>query len=303
MSAAQIGIALKGRRNGHGWLVSCPCLNHGKGRGDLSPSLSVADGDDGRLLLRCFAGCEFVEILDELKRRGIVPSDGVDRPEPDRRPVQPSEHAPDPEALKVWVASSPARGTVVAQYLERRGIALQPPPSLRCRVEVPAMVAADQRPDGKVVSIQQLKLTNEGEKAAVTPPRITTGALGAGAVRFGPADEVLGLAEGVETALSAMQLTGVTVWASLGSRIHMLNCRPRSRKSTSSSTTTSQGGRPQNVRRTRHTSVGRQVYLRSPPDQCGDWNDFLNLIADRDGCDPLTPAKRRTRHDYYLNTG
>jgi hypothetical protein len=30
------------------------------------------------------------------------------------------------------------------------------------------------------------------------------------------------------------------------------------------------------------------VYLRSPPDQCGDWNDFLNLIADRDGSDVVT---------------
>ena len=36
-----------------------------------------------------------------------------------------------------------------------------------------------------------------------------------------------------------------------------------------------------------HASMGRRVYLRSPPDQCGDWNDFLNLIADRDGYDVL----------------
>ena len=72
MSADHIGTALKGRRNGNGWLVRCPCPNHGKGRGDRFPSLSVADGDDGRLLLRCFAGCEFVDILDELKHRGLV---------------------------------------------------------------------------------------------------------------------------------------------------------------------------------------------------------------------------------------
>jgi hypothetical protein len=71
MSADHIGTTLKGRRNGNGWLVRCPCPNHGKGRGDRFPSLSVADGDDGRLLLRCFAGCEFVDILDELKHRGL----------------------------------------------------------------------------------------------------------------------------------------------------------------------------------------------------------------------------------------
>ena len=41
MSAQDIGIALKGRRNGNGWLVRCPCPNHGRGRGiahRLSPS-------------------------------------------------------------------------------------------------------------------------------------------------------------------------------------------------------------------------------------------------------------------------
>jgi DNA primase len=39
-----------------------------------------------------------------------------------------------------------------------------------------------------------------------------------------------------------------------------------------------------------HTSIGRRVYLRSPPDQCGDWNDFLNLLADRDGRDVSPPV-------------
>ena len=72
MNADQIGIALKGRRNGNGWLVCCPCPSHGKGRGDRSPSLSVADGDDDHLLLRCFAGCDFTDILDELRGRGLV---------------------------------------------------------------------------------------------------------------------------------------------------------------------------------------------------------------------------------------
>ncbi len=45
------------RENGSGWVVSCPVPGHGKGRGDLNPSLHVSEGDDGRALLRCFAGC------------------------------------------------------------------------------------------------------------------------------------------------------------------------------------------------------------------------------------------------------
>jgi hypothetical protein len=291
MSAAQIGIALKGRRNGSGWLVCCPCPNHGKGRGDRSPSLSVADGDDGRLLLRCFAGCDFLDILDELKHRGVVDQSRVSDCRTLARPELKPDDAPDPEALKIWVAASPARGTVVAEYLERRGIALQPPASLRCRVDSPAMIAAVQRPDGKVVAIQSLRLTNDGEKAVLSAPRITTGALGAGAVRLGPADEVLGLAEGVESALSAMQLTGVTVWASLGSaRLHRVELPPEV-KEVHIFVDNDEPGRAAAKRAAEvHIKAGRRVYLRSPPDECGDWNDFLNVIADRDGRDPL-PAQ------------
>jgi hypothetical protein len=123
MSADQIGIALKGRRNGGGWLVRCPCPNHGKGRGDRFPSLSVADGNGGRLLLRCFAGCDFVEILDELKLRGLV--DGI-RSEPLHR-FTPSVHRfvepnPDVGALTIWQATVEAQETFVDEYLNCRHI-------------------------------------------------------------------------------------------------------------------------------------------------------------------------------------
>jgi len=99
MSAEQIGIDLKGRRNGTGWLVCCPCPNHGKGRGDRFPSLSIADAEDGGLLLHCFAGCGFIDILRELKRRGLVDGRAPVHPAPTRS--KPKPHDPDPEALKI----------------------------------------------------------------------------------------------------------------------------------------------------------------------------------------------------------
>ena len=43
------------------WSASCPGpLHH---RGDRNPSLSVAVGDDGRALVRCFSGCEVSAIV------------------------------------------------------------------------------------------------------------------------------------------------------------------------------------------------------------------------------------------------
>ena len=71
MNAARIGLALRGKKNGGGWLVSCPCPNHGNGRGDRNPSLSVMDGEDGRLLVRCFAGCTFDDVMGQFRHLGL----------------------------------------------------------------------------------------------------------------------------------------------------------------------------------------------------------------------------------------
>src|SRR5215203_2256517 len=51
------------RKAGEGWLVSCPLPGHGKDRGDRDPSVSVTEGDDGRALVNCLAGCETERIV------------------------------------------------------------------------------------------------------------------------------------------------------------------------------------------------------------------------------------------------
>jgi phage/plasmid primase-like uncharacterized protein len=190
---------------------------------------------------------------------------------------------PDVGALAIWGAAVDAFETVVDQYLNRRGIYLRPP-MLRCRLDRRSMVAGVQAPNGKVIAIQQTWLTNEGEKEAAK--RLTTGNLGAGAVRLGAVARSIGLAEGVETALSATQMTGMTVWAALGaSRLHSVEL-PAEVEEVHIFVDNDEPGRTAAKRAADvHTTIGRRVYLRSPPDQCGDWNDFLNLLADRDGRD------------------
>lgn len=62
------------RRNGNGWMARCPA------HADRSPSLSVREGQDGRTLIHCFAGCSVESVSDALKievsdlfsARGIV---------------------------------------------------------------------------------------------------------------------------------------------------------------------------------------------------------------------------------------
>jgi len=44
------------RKTGRGWVAKCPAHE------DRSPSLSITEGNDGRVLLHCFAGCRAADV-------------------------------------------------------------------------------------------------------------------------------------------------------------------------------------------------------------------------------------------------
>jgi hypothetical protein len=86
MSASELLDRLKKvRSTGAGrWLGCCPAHD------DHSPSLAIALGDDGRVLLHCFAGCSVHEVVSAV---GLDLSDlfppreiGVGEGKPERRP-------------------------------------------------------------------------------------------------------------------------------------------------------------------------------------------------------------------------
>ncbi len=132
-------------------------------------------------------------------------------------------------ALAIWRASRPAPLTPVESYLHHRNITIPIPPSLRYNpatkykplgLTLPAMIAGVQSPARKIVAVHRtyLRLNGRG-KAGVSTPKMALGPIAHGAVRLGPAGPVLGIAEGIETGLSVMQLFGVPVWCALGSRL------------------------------------------------------------------------------------
>src|SRR5205814_5630079 len=61
-----------------GWMARCPAHE------DSKPSLSVAAAEDGRVLLRCFAGCELAAIVGalqiEVRDLFTEPAQGVSTP-------------------------------------------------------------------------------------------------------------------------------------------------------------------------------------------------------------------------------
>lgn len=52
--------------SGDAWVALCPCLGHGDGRGDTNPSLRVAVGETGKVIIRCRAGCSTDDVLDAI---------------------------------------------------------------------------------------------------------------------------------------------------------------------------------------------------------------------------------------------
>jgi hypothetical protein len=72
-SAHTVARALGSRKAPHRGNYSCRCPGPSHRNGDRRPSLSVGNGDDGRLLLNCFGDCSYGEILEALRQRSILP--------------------------------------------------------------------------------------------------------------------------------------------------------------------------------------------------------------------------------------
>jgi putative DNA primase/helicase len=222
--AETIARRLGARRVGAGWMARCP-RHH-----DRTPSLSIRDSIDDKVLVHCHAGCEQLDVIGALKQQGLWPDHGpgsiseAARRMPVKREQDQDDARRSKNALAIWHSSKPAHGTPVESYLASRNIDLSPD-SLRFHAGLrhclggiwPAMVAlvTDGR-DGTPLAVHRTFLARDGSgKAPVKPQKMMLGPCRGGVVRLGDPGEVLMVGEGIETCLSAMQSTGNPVWAAL----------------------------------------------------------------------------------------
>ncbi len=70
MTAREIIKALDGRWGGTSGIACCPAHD------DRDPSLSIRDGVDGEPVFKCFAGCDWRDVKDALRARGLLPERG-----------------------------------------------------------------------------------------------------------------------------------------------------------------------------------------------------------------------------------
>jgi putative DNA primase/helicase len=226
MSAESIAKALGGHSAGATWMARCPAHE------DRVPSLSISSGRNGKVLVRCHAGCDQRDVIVILRERGLWETTGRALRRFARKRQDGVPDNPDADALKrseaafaLWQASRPVGGTPVATYLRSRGLDLPASPALRFHAGLkhpsggvwPAMVALVTRGStGSPIAIHRSFLARNGDgKAPVDPAKMMLGPCRGGVVRLAEASDVLMIGEGIETCLAAMQATGNPAWAAL----------------------------------------------------------------------------------------
>ena len=257
----------------------CRCPAHQDG----SPSLSVRVGDHS-LLFKCFAGCETLEVLGQLRRGGQVAPGGVLTTDQPREPANGNMTA---LVTRLWNESRGIRGTMAADYLASRGIVTHSA-QLRFHPRVqlgpkasatfhPALLSAVRDDDGLVAVHRTFLDYRTRRKAGFDNPKRLLGLPGRGAVRLGQPGRVLGLAEGVETALAATILHKIPVWAVLGNeRFGMIQLPDHVEQVMLLADNDAGGKRAVALAQHGLQRDGRDLQTVWPPVRHNDWADVLS---------------------------
>lgn len=195
---------------------------------------------------------------------------------------------------EVLTQCQPIAGTPAEKYLQNRGIASCDYPALCYHPRLdywedgkcfyyPAMIAKVTNPEGELITLHRTYITPDGYKADISTPKKlmkTAGSMAGASIKLGDpqptpeGDLLLGIAEGIETALSASQLFGYPVWAGI-STAGIKNFTPPANLSTLVFFADNDEAGLNSAREAgkRLAGMGISCLLKAP--QAGDWNDEL----------------------------
>jgi putative DNA primase/helicase len=286
-SAHNIATALGGARTGSGWIARCPSHD------DQTPSLSLSEGNDGKVLVHCHAGCGQATVIDALRGLGLWSGNegAANAPVTPFRPKSPEDGviaaSKSGAARALWARAQPLTGTIAGNYLRARGLVLEPPACLRfvasarhapTSQSLPCLVASVEDPGGELVAVQRTFLAPDGRgKAPVDPAKMALGPIAGAAVRLAEAHDLLGLCEGIEDGLSVMQAEPLLpVWATLGtSGLRAVMLPDRVRQVVILADGDPAGEAAAQIAARRFVTEGRSVRIARPPSTFKDFNAAL----------------------------
>ncbi len=187
-------------------------------------------------------------------------------------------------ALNLWAAASKA-GPIAATYLRSRGISIAAPGSIREMAalkhgpsgqSLPALVAAVQGPDGKIIAVLRTYLCADySAKAAVNPQKMALGSIKGGKVRLAKAGPTLAICEGIETGFSVQERYGLPTWCALGaSNLPNLVLPAEVRRIVICADNGAAGMVAAEKAATRFADEGREVLIAQPTGEISDFNDL-----------------------------
>jgi hypothetical protein len=283
MGIAAVIRNLGARRQGSEYRCACPR--------DCSYDVTLRSGKDGTPLWNCKGGCSQDQVELALVPYGLLDDDGAgdwDIIEP--KVVEPSVRIA--AACRIYDSFAPAAGTPIelARYLRARSITVAVPLILRfgmaphrCGGRFPAMVAPIVDVTGEQTGIHMTYLRPDGGGKADLPrdlQRETRGVVRSGAIRLTEhdPDRELAVAEGIESALAAMQIFGLPGWSAVyAGNLPALELPLAIRRIliTADNDVSGAGQRNALAAYRRWTSEGRSVQIALPPDLGDDFNDVL----------------------------
>lgn len=260
------------KRQGGEYRGTCPICQARKAE------LAIWD-DSGKLRCKCFYGCNSRDLFLVLVGKETCQMPPVARPDTAQN-EQRSEWA-----RRIWQETLSAKGTLVERYLQSRGITLNVPADIRFHPGLkhtpsgqyfPAMACAVRDVQGNIQAIHRTFLDLDGAKLRHEISKMSLGPIRGCAIQLAVPGKVLGLAEGVETALSAMQMSELPVWCavSAGNMREVLLPDPV-REVVIFGDNGQAGEKAANDTAAILHQEGRTVRIAYPPEGYGDFNDLL----------------------------